>query len=1457
MKCRLCFLVFTGILGMAGTGTAQAAEGARPYELDWAGRVEEAATPLVDFEDLAGWRVECRNAEAVFQQSAEQRIWGQHVGKLAYKGLGAQPEILIKPAAPVPVNRSFDAVTLWCFGNNWGYSRDPSTPPVEVAALFSDPAGREFAVAFQRVNWKEWHFLHRRLAPADIEQAKPGTAFLGLRVRGGTNAEERILYFDNFSVRQEEFPALSFQPRAARGIDMLPGVAPGTNTGPGRLPFPTRPETILPPNLAEEFATEVKRAGDAVLFSYLGPDGGLTYTCRPAHGTWDGIEAEWTGAGDGEAIRFRPCVGGGARLWTKEGAVRPERAESLGEELADGVLVSRWRLTGGGVQAEVTYRFRIWNKSLVIDVLGPDGNVGEVAFGRGEGLVGPRLVTNPFYPGAGGRPAVAVSGPGETPLFLTGNVDWYLSNASVPWAENQVADGEVAYNGGTRYLALTDGRRNPCAERFFVTVSPKYEEVLPVVANPPSPWRHVTGTRVWRAHAASNRERDAAYWENIWRHGLTELVVTDHETMWRDGGESFTFRTRAAPGKGGDEGARSYSRWMQDRLGFVYGPYNNYTDMAPVNEFFDPDLISRTPENQLQTAWMRCYAPKPARAVEFCEKLAPVIEEKFGYSTAYCDVHTCVSPWSRVDYDPRVPGAGTFAAVFYSYGEIMLLQKKAWDGPVYSEGQHHCFYMGLTDGNYGQDQAYRPAENPWLVDFDLRRLHDLGCNFGMGNPEMFYTRDRQPPRSTPAERDAWLDRFLAATVAFGHPGFLVTDTGMGGAFRSYYMLQQLAARYCLASADRIRYADSSGRLLETAAAVGTGAYRRSQVVVSYRDGTTVASNGHPSERLRVSMDGKTLDLPPNGYAGWTADGAIEVESGERDGVRCDFAAAPAYLYVDGRGRFARFSRAAGNGPGVCRLLGEGRYEVICLDGAECGFDVKATRATALDKSGKELGPAELRQARGLTYVRPVEGAFSYLLEEKGAQAEEKPELRCARDRVVPGERVQVTGHAEHAIQIPANLRSGARHWVELEGGWIDFTVVPLAEVEANLDRNKLSLTLQSGMEGSAEFQVRAGGMETAARLESGVPGRVEFELGTPRGEEALVMPVELRSGEFRQDLELGLVVERRVVELGSLPETWRGGICLRGGEETGDFGTTRGSVRAGATSCGGVEKKGLAMHPPYQGGTGYVFAEFDPVDLPAEEPCAFRAWVGKGDGSDLGDGILYRLLASAAGGPWIEAGALTVKEHRWEELEADLSRWAGGRVGLKLVTDAGEKDNSSGDWACWSGMRIESLHPVLLRRLESEVDRLRREPAPVPMAGLKGEDLRSARAGWLRYEGKGLAGTGQYRTLAALNGVDLGEMAPASGDEQRGIFSPAAVKLNEAAIRTLGCRNLLRIHSPGRDSYSVRRFWIELELANGAKCSSEVSTATFTQPGEWLYAEGIGVGVDGEIGVDVWFAEAE
>ncbi|MFQ6097541.1 MAG: hypothetical protein ACE5O2_07410, partial [Armatimonadota bacterium] len=1197
----------------------------------------------------------------------------------------------------------------------------------------------------------------------------------------------------------------------------------------------------------------LRKRGNAFVFEYAGADGRLTYRIEPKTGTLGDISAWWEGRGG----RIRPCVDGGVRLAIATGVAPPEKVELLGVAADDEALATRWRMTAGEVSTNVTFTYRLWNKSLVIDVIAPGGNVAEVRYGHAEGVENPRLVTLPYYPAGQGsvRPAVVVAGPLDEPLFMMGNTCWYLSNASAPFAINEVKDGRVAYNGGTRYVPKTDGKRNDCYERLFITISPRFEEVLPTIPNPASPWKHITGTHVWRAHGASDRKRDLEHWRECHRYGMTEVVITDHETGWRDGGESFTFRTRAAPKKGGDKGQYDYARAMQDELGFVYGPYNNFTDFAPVNEFWHVDMVSRTPDNQLQRAWARCYAPKPARAVEYCEMLAPKIEEKFHFSTAYCDVHTAVAPWDRVDYDYRVPGAGTFAAVFYAFGEIMLLQKKAWDGPVYSEGNNHAFYCGLTDGNYGQDQRYRPAVNPWLVDFDLLKMHDLCCNFGMGNPGMFYGRDG-PPVQTQEHRDARIDRFLAATVAFGHPGFLVYEGGIQNALRSYYMLQQLHSKYTLSGVDEIRYADAEGNLLDTSAAVATGAFKRSQIVARYDNGCVTVVNGNPTERMTVEAYGRRLDLPPNGYAGWMPDGSIEVLSGDMDGHRADYAATPAYLYVDGRGKFIRFDKAAGNGIGICRILDDGKYEVIPYKDAECGFAVGPAKAIALDKERNELGPAEVRVSRGLTYVMPVEGAFSYLLSPTS-----KPEtgLTCERDTVVAGESVTVRGKEEHEVQIPRDVKPGDRIWRQFEGTWIDFTVVPLAHADVSLQGDNLRVALVSNLAKPTDGVLVFGQETQPLRLKPGKPTVAAIHLGPPRRESVDVITIEVRAGDLGQTVERVLRTTRGFHAVVPVPDHYEAGMRLRGADETSDFAKTRGFVTAqSGMSCGGVRKNGLFMHPPYAGGVGYSFALYAPVKLPEAPTAAFRASVGKKDGSDPGDGILFKVAVVDDKGKETAVAQTFVEKHEWVELTADLSPWAGQTVRIKLISDVGEADNSVGDWACWADMRFETLERVLVRTLEKDTERYRREAGPFPVAGLTVKDLRAAKSGWLRYDGMGLEGRGAYESFAVLNGVRLGNMATAGGSETAGVWAEkVGVALTPECLRTLGRRNVFVLENPRRDWFKVRRFWIELELADGRKCSSDVSAATYTQPPGWPYAEGILVPHGEDIEVEIWFDAAE
>jgi hypothetical protein len=152
-----------------------------------------------------------------------------------------------------------------------------------------------------------------------------------------------------------------------------------------------------------------------------------------------------------------------------------------------------------------------------------------------------------------------------------------------------------------------------------------------------------------------------------------------HEVTWRDHADSFTMRLRAAPQKGGDAMLKWYIH-AQNNLGWLQGGYSNYCDFAPVNTNWSPDNVQREPDGQWRRAWWRNYALKPAKAVEFDEYYAQRIKQKYGVKMSYTDVHTAVAPWRYGDYDARVPGAGTFAATFYAYGQLLLNDQRTY-GP--------------------------------------------------------------------------------------------------------------------------------------------------------------------------------------------------------------------------------------------------------------------------------------------------------------------------------------------------------------------------------------------------------------------------------------------------------------------------------------------------------------------------------------------------------------------------------------------------------------------------------------------------------------------------------------------------------------------------------------------------------------------------------------------------------
>jgi hypothetical protein len=157
----------------------------------------------------------------------------------------------------------------------------------------------------------------------------------------------------------------------------------------------------------------------------------------------------------------------------------------------------------------------------------------------------------------------------------------------------------------------------------------------------------------------------------------------------------------------------------------------------------------------------------------------------------------------------------------------------------------------------------------------------------------------------------------------------------------------------------------------------------------------------------------------------------------------------------------------------------------------------------------------------------------------------------------------------------------------------------------------------------------------------------------------------------------------------------------KGGEEEAfDMTEVGAHCEIAGMSCGGVYKDAFFMHPPWQKGkTGCAYARVE-TTLPDEDELVFQASLGKRDRTDIGDGIHFMFFVAAEGQPETLLGETTLAEHKWIPFTADLSKWRGKKVTMRLVSDVGPTGNSTGDHAAWADMVIRKKEKILAYRLD-------------------------------------------------------------------------------------------------------------------------------------------------------------
>ena len=245
----------------------------------------------------------------------------------------------------------------------------------------------------------------------------------------------------------------------------------------------------------------------------------------------------------------------------------------------------------------------------------------------------------------------------------------------------------------------------------------------------------------------------------------------------------------------------------------------------------------------------------------------------------------------------------------------------------------------------------------------------------MGYTHYYLDRLDKQWRTSPKKR-AYVDLFLATTVAYGNTGWLVNDWGLDSPFgieamtRSYYMMQQLQQQYAFVRPRKIEYAEAEGQWCTPSQALANGAIAKPRLHVEYDNGTEVFVNRCGKGDWTVKDHaGQVVKLPPSGWLVFRADNGFYESSAAVDGRRVDYVKAPAYEYVDGRGTWTTRGRLGATGSLVRRDRGDDTVELIDLHGNDriAFASPQPGQLVAYDPEGKNLGKVDLTSPRAGWY----------------------------------------------------------------------------------------------------------------------------------------------------------------------------------------------------------------------------------------------------------------------------------------------------------------------------------------------------------------------------------------------------------------------------------------------------------------------------------------------------------
>ena len=866
--------------------------GVKPYEMKSSTR-----KPTLDFLDCQKWLVESAGCTAQLYKSRDQIVASNFSGKLVYQALQKNGvSIFLKLSKPLKLDSTWDCMDLWSYGDQWAWVSGSRTSLDMYAVFINNDNGEKQNIYLSKLNYVYWFLNHTRINVSNL-------TFLGLLFQSKVSDLNisRTIYLNDIYFYKESVNKLTFR------------------SFPKVLPFPKRKETLLPTVTNKDYKNRIVNEGSFYRFEYSGTDDSFSYELS-----------------SNNILGDLSLYKGNKKVYTLSGR------QLIGDD-GNNVLLT---VKDHALKSDTLFftclteyhnkqkSFRIWytirQKSLIMSIkeLDHDGfiremNSGTILYNQGQVVDVPFLKYN--YNGSQ-RPSIFYTDGVFTSLMF----DWYTTNAS-KW-ETKLPSNGFFVGDNAIYNPKTDGTRNTLNEKLFINVSSNVEEVFPNISNPVSPVKNLYADRLYMVAAGSDLKSLEKTFEDYRAKGLDRIFARSHEEFWRQEGESFTFRLKPNP-KIGVKGVKNFVSFLH-QLGWKFSLYTNYSDFAPVNSNWNPDWVIRSSDDNWEGAWTRCYAAKPQVAWEQEAILAPQISKIYGTDFSYCDVMTAVSPMDRVDYDARLDGAGMMRSTYERYGALLMNERKAYDGPVFSEGGSHWWYAGLVDGNYANDDL---VHLPVFPDFSLLKIHPLEMDFAtVGNGY----------------------QYLSYALAYGNIGMLSFNNED---FKRYAMLQPIQKNYVASTVSSIKYCDNNKEYCSSEA-IKRGLLNTPSLHIIYQSGLEMYINFN-IVNWKVAIGKNVYTLPQYGFVVYNPSTSLRSESviSSETGVRCDQVNSPYLFYIDSHGK-----QVSGNlgGKGNYMLKKDnGCWYIIPLEAnttfrfnlSSLKLSSKIVKVDCLDRNGKNLG----------------------------------------------------------------------------------------------------------------------------------------------------------------------------------------------------------------------------------------------------------------------------------------------------------------------------------------------------------------------------------------------------------------------------------------------------------------------------------------------------------------------